>query len=109
RSVTPPDPAPIALAKLRSSFGVIGEDPRLRMCTSPLGFRMGRGGVADRAAGRLPAGAGEHADGLVADRLCVGVEVEQDARPDTLVLAHDPEQDVLRPYVVVTERHRFAE
>src|SRR6478735_9300868 len=56
-----------------------------------------------------PAGAGEHADDLVADLLRVRVEVEQDARSDTLVLAHEPEQDVLRADVVVAERQRFAQ
>src|SRR4026208_2393989 len=52
---------------------------------------------------RRPAGAGEHADDLVADLLGVGVEVEQDACRDALVLAHEAEQDVLRADVVVPE------
>src|SRR5206468_1266367 len=56
-----------------------------------------------------PAGAREHADDLVADLLCIGVEVEQDAGSDTLVLAHEPEEDVLRPDVVVSEREGLAE
>ena len=56
-----------------------------------------------------PAGAGEHADDLVADLLGVGVEVEQDPRGDALVLAHEPEQDVLGADVVVAERQRLAE
>ena len=55
------------------------------------------------------AGAGEHADHLVADLLRVGVEVEQDAGGDALVLAHQPEQDVLGADVVVTERERLAQ
>ena len=55
------------------------------------------------------AGAGEHADDLVADLLGVGVEVEQDARGDALVLAHEAEQDVLGADVVVAERERFAQ
>ena len=55
------------------------------------------------------AGAGEHADDLVADLLGVGVEVEQDAGGDALVLAHEPEQDVLGADVVVTERERLAQ
>ena len=55
------------------------------------------------------AGAGEHADDLVADLLGVGVEVEQDARGNALVLAHEPEQDVLGADVVVAERERLAE
>ena len=56
-----------------------------------------------------PAGAGEHADDLVADLLGVGVEVEQDARGDALVLAHEAEQDVLGADVVVAERERLAQ
>ena len=55
------------------------------------------------------AGAGQHADDLVADLLGVGVEVEQDARGDALVLAHEAEQDVLGADVVVAERQRLAQ
>ena len=63
------------------------------------------------AAGALaaPTRAGEHADDLVADLLRVGVEVEQDARGDALVLADEPEQDVLGADVVVAEAQRFAQ
>src|SRR5205823_7660353 len=53
--------------------------------------------------------AGEHADDLVADLLRVGVEVEQDARRDALVLAHEAEQDVLGPDVVVAQRERLSQ
>src|SRR5215208_2492465 len=56
-----------------------------------------------------PAGPGEHADDLVADLLGVGVEVEQDARGDTLVLADEAEQDVLGADVVVAEAQGLAE
>src|SRR4029078_3910749 len=56
-----------------------------------------------------PAGAGQHADDLVANLLGVGVEVEQDARRDTLVLAHEAEQDVLGADVVVTEGQRLSQ
>ena len=56
-----------------------------------------------------PAGAGEHADDLVADLLGVGVEVEQDARGHALVLAHQAEQDVLGADVVVPEAQRLAQ
>ena len=56
-----------------------------------------------------PAGAGEHADDLVANLLGVGVEVEQDARRDAFVLAHEPEQDVLGADVVVAQRERLAQ
>ena len=67
--------------------------------------------LARRAARALlsPAGAGEHADDLVANLLGVGVEVEQDPRSDALVLAHQTEQDVLGADVVVTEGERFAQ
>src|ERR1700756_4315778 len=47
-----------------------------------------------------PAGTGQHADPLVADLPGVGVEVEQDAGRHTLVLTHQPEQDVLGADVV---------
>ena len=62
-----------------------------------------------RGAALPPAGAGEHADDLVADLLRVGVEVEQDPGCDALVLAHEPEQDVLGADVVVPERERLAQ
>src|SRR5881227_2025354 len=55
------------------------------------------------------AGAGEHADDLVADLLGVGVEVEQDPGGDPFVLAHEPEQDVLGADVVVAEGERFPQ
>src|SRR4029079_10260593 len=42
--------------------------------------------AAAAAAALAPAGAGEHADDLVANLLCVGVEVEEDARGDAFVL-----------------------
>ncbi len=56
-----------------------------------------------------PAGTGEHADDLVADLLGVGVEVEQDARGNALVLAHETQQDVLGADVVVAEAQRLAQ
>ena len=67
--------------------------------------------LARAAAGALApaAGAGEHPDDLVADLLRVGVEVEQDAGGDALVLAHEAEQDVLGADVVVAERERLAQ
>src|SRR5205814_4379455 len=55
------------------------------------------------------AGTREHADDLVADLLGVGVEVEQDARGNALVLAHEAEQDVLGSDVVVAEAQRFSQ
>ncbi|GBD46468.1 hypothetical protein HRbin41_01295 [bacterium HR41] len=51
----------------------------------------------------------QHADHLVADLFGVGVEIEQNPRRDTLVLAHEAEQDVLGADVVVAERQRFAQ
>src|SRR5207248_782166 len=54
-------------------------------------------------------GTGEHADDLVADLLRVGIEVEEDAGGDALVLAHEAEQDVLGADVVVAERQRLAQ
>ena len=64
---------------------------------------------AARLARLAAAGAGEHADDLVADLLGVRVEVEQDARGDALVLAHEAEQDVLGADVVVAEREGLAQ
>ena len=58
---------------------------------------------------RRPPGPGQHADDLVADLLGVGVEVEQDAGGDALVLAHQAEQDVLGADVVVAEAQRLAQ
>ena len=67
--------------------------------------------LATARAGTLAAtaGAGEHPDDLVADLLGVGVEVEQDARGDALVLADQAEQDVLGADVVVAQREGLAE
>ena len=59
-----------------------------------------------RAAARR---ARERAHDLVADLLGLGVEVEQDARRDALVLADQAEQDVLGADVVVTQRERLAQ
>src|SRR5919204_302554 len=56
-----------------------------------------------------PPGAGEHADDLVADLLRVGVEVEQDAGRNALVLADQAEQDVLGADVVVAQAEGLAE
>ena len=64
---------------------------------------------ATLAPGLAAAGAGEHADDLVADLLRIRVEVEEDPRGDALVLAHEAEQDVLRPDVVVAQREGLAQ
>src|SRR5215210_293568 len=67
-------------------------------------------GAGARAGTALAAtGAGEHADDLVADLLGVGVEVEQDARGNALVLADQSEQDVLGADVVVAKAERLAQ
>src|SRR6476620_9368813 len=58
---------------------------------------------------RAPAGTGQHADDLVADLLGVGVEVEQDAGGNALVLAYQTQQDVLGADVVVAQRQRLAQ
>ena len=60
-------------------------------------------------AGLPTAGAGEHANDLVANLLGIRVEIEQDAGRDAFVLAHEPEQDVLGADVVVPERQRLAQ
>src|SRR5204862_3887495 len=65
--------------------------------------------AAAATAGALPTtGARQHADDLVADLLRVGVEVEQDARGNALVLADQAEQDVLGADGGVAERPRLA-
>ena len=68
-------------------------------------FSPGRDARAGLAATR----AGEHADDLVADLFRIRVEVEEDARGDAFVLAHEAEEDVLRPDVVVAQREGLAQ
>src|SRR4051812_1048316 len=72
---------------------------------------LARAGRGARALPLAPATAGsrEHADDLVADLLGVGVEVEQDARGDALVLADEAEQDVLGSDVVVAKAQSLAQ
>ena len=67
--------------------------------------RRPAGGLALLAATRPR----EHADDLVADLLAVGVEVGEDPGGDALVLAHESEQDVFGPDVVVAERQRLTQ
>src|SRR3954463_5653988 len=78
-----------------------------------LALRPARGGAGARAGalatGTAAARAREHADDLVADLLRVGVEVEEDARGDALVLANEPEQDVLGSDVVVAKAQSLAQ
>jgi hypothetical protein len=82
-----------------------------------LALALGRGAragararaLAEEPPERRPPGTGEHADDLVADLLGVRVEVEEDASGDALVLAHEPEEDVLRPDVVVAEAQGLAQ
>ena len=72
--------------------------------------RAARGRLALTGRALAPAArAGEHADDLVADLLGVGVEVEQDAGGDALVLADEAEQDVLGADVVVTQGEGLAQ
>ncbi len=79
----------------------------LALALRAAGARTGPATAA--AALATTAGTGQHADDLVADLLRVGVEVEQDARRDALVLAHEAEQDVLGADVVVAEAQRLAQ
>ena len=89
-------PSAASLVRLRPNWSSSFED----FLPSP---RAGAGALA------ATAGAGEHPDDLVADLLGVGVEVEQDARGDALVLADQAEQDVLGADVVVAQAQRLAE
>ena len=91
-------PSAASLVRLRPNWSSSLED----FLPSPWLAALGRAALA-------AAGAGEHADDLVADLLGVGVEVEQDAGGDALVLAHEAEQDVLGADVVVAERERLAQ
>ena len=99
-------PSAASLVRLRPNWSSSFED----FLPSPWPAGAGAGG-ARALAGALAAaaGPGEHADDLVADLLGVGVEVEEDARGDALVLAHEAEQDVLGADVVVPERERLAQ
>jgi hypothetical protein len=65
--------------------------------------------AASRGALTASTGTGEHADHLVADLVRIGVEIEQDAGRDALVLTHQAEQDVLGADVVVAEREGLAQ
>ena len=91
-------PSAASLVRLRPNWSSSFED----FLPSPCCAGLARAALA-------AAGAGEHADDLVADLLGVGVEVEQDAGGDALVLAHEAEQDVLGADVVVAERERLAQ
>ncbi len=53
--------------------------------------------------------AGEQLDDLLADTGQVGAESLEDLCGDTLTLAHEAQQHVLGPDVVVTELERFAQ
>ena len=84
-------PSAASLVRLRPNWSSSFED----FLPSPPAPRAGALAAA--------AGAGQHPDDLVADLLRVGVEVEQDAGGDALVLADQAEQDVLGADVVVAE------
>src|SRR5439155_7078156 len=70
--------------------------------------RRRRSGLRGRPI-RRPAGSGEQAHDLVTDLFGLRAEVEQDPGSDTLVLAHETEQDVLGADVVMAERERLAQ
>ena len=92
-------PSSASLVRLRPNWSSSFED----FLPSPC-HRRRRGRALATAAG-----AGEHPDHLVADLVGVGVEVEQDAGGDALVLTHQAEQDVLGADVVVAEGERLAQ
>ena len=97
-------PSAASLVRLRPNWSSSFED----FLPSPCAGGATAAGAAG-AALAAPAGARQHADDLVADLLGVGVEVEEDARGDALVLAHEAEQDVLGADVVVPQAQRLAE
>ena len=69
-------------------------------------------GARSRTRACLPltsVGAGQESDDRFARLLVIHVELEQDVRGDPVVLPEEPEQDVLRPDVVATERERLPE
>ena len=92
-------PSSASLVRLRPNWSSSFEDF----------FALARAAAAGAGALAATAGAGEHPDHLVADLVGVGVEVEQDAGGDALVLTHQAEQDVLGADVVVAERERLAQ
>jgi hypothetical protein len=97
-------PSAASLVRLRPNWSSSFED----FLPSPCGRRR-PAPEPDWPPWRRPAGAGEHADDLVADLLGVGVEVEEDAGGDALVLPDQAEQDVLGADVVVPKAERLAE
>ena len=97
-------PSAASLVRLRPNWSSSFED----FLPSP-GRRAGARARAAGLALAAAAGTGQHADDLVADLLGVGVEVEQDAGGDALVLAHEAEQDVLGADVVVAQAQRLAQ
>jgi hypothetical protein len=63
-----------------------------------------------RSRAGLPASwSGEHPDDFITNLFRICIEVEQDAGGDSLVLADETEQDVLRADVVVPERQGLAQ
>ena len=95
-------PSEASLVRLRPNWSSSLED--FLPSPVPAGARAAGAGAALAAAG-----AGQHPDDLVADLLGVGVEVEQDAGGDALVLTHQAEQDVLGADVVVAQAQRLAQ
>jgi hypothetical protein len=91
QAVRPPQHAGTLPVKMRSQR--IRRTPRTR-------------GLTDRTLAARPR---QHADNLASNPLRIGIEVEQDAHSDALILAHQREQNVLRADVVVPERQRLAQ
>src|SRR4029077_4814078 len=84
----------------------------LREVAPELVEQLGALGLLARSGGATLLGAGgngEHPDDLVANLVCIRVEVEQDACGDAFVLAHEAEQDVLGADVVVAEREGLTQ
>src|SRR3712207_1551025 len=88
---------------LRIFFLMIRRPPRSTLFPYTTLFRSAL------TAGAASARAGQHPDDLVADLLGVGVEVEEDAGGDALVLPDQAEQDVLGADVVVAQAQRLTE
>src|SRR5262249_15926555 len=82
---------------------------QLRGLLAALALRAGACRAGAAGAGLAAAGAGKHPNDLVADLLRVRIEIEQDPRRYALVLAHQPEQDVLGADVVVAEAQGLSE
>src|ERR1700755_3413654 len=103
-------PSWASLVRLRRDWSSLFEDffSFLLAARAP-GRRAALRARALGAALTATAGTRQHADDLVADLLGVGVEVQEDAGGDALVLTDQAEQDVLGADVVVAEAEGLAE